>query len=94
MVEFGEKVHHRINRKALTKEYKLDGRWSELYFMGVEWRTGVSCKEYTPTTENWLRKRYNYSLNNDTSTEVKHETNHINNKCNDMNMNTRKMHIT
>ena len=33
MVEFGEKVHYRINRKALTKEYKLDGRWSE----GTSW---------------------------------------------------------
>ena len=42
MVEFGEKVPHRINRKALTKEYKLDGRWGEGYFMGVKWRTGES----------------------------------------------------
>ena len=42
MVEFGEKVPHRINRKALTKEYKLDGRWDEVYFMGVKWRTGES----------------------------------------------------
>ena len=47
-----------------------------------------------PTTENWLRKRYKYSMKNDKSTEDKHETNHINNKCNDMNMNTRKMHNT
>ena len=31
-------------------------------------------------------------MNIDTSTEDKHETNHINNKYNDMNMNTRKMH--
>ena len=36
-----------------------------------------------PNTENWLRKRNNYSMNNDTSTEDKHETNHIKNKCND-----------
>ena len=42
MVAFGEKVHYRINRKALTQEYKLDGRWSEGYFMGVKWRTGES----------------------------------------------------
>ena len=42
MVAFGEKVHCRINRKALTKEYKLDGRWYEEYFMGVKWRTGES----------------------------------------------------
>ena len=51
-------------------------------------------KSIPPTTENWLRKLYNYSMTNDTSTEDKHETNHINNKCNDMNMNTRKMHNT
>ena len=50
------------------------------------------AKSIPPNTENWLRKRYNYSMNNDKSTEDKHETNHINNKCNDMN--TRKMHIT
>ena len=42
MVEFGEKAHHRFNRKALTKEYKLDGRWYEGYFMGIKWRTGES----------------------------------------------------
>ena len=33
-------------------------------------------------------------MKNDKSTEDKHETNHINNKYNDMNMNTRKMHNT
>ena len=54
---------------------------------------GISVKSI-PHTENWLRKRYNYSMNNDKSTEDKHETNLFNNKCNDMNMNTRKMHIT
>ena len=53
-----------------------------------------SVKSIPPTTENWLRKRYKYSMKNDKSTEDKHETNHINNKCNDMNLNTRKMHIT
>ena len=47
-------------------------------------------KSIPPTTENWLRKLYNYSMNNDTSTEDKHETNYLNNKYNDMN--TRKMH--
>ena len=51
-------------------------------------------KSIPPTTENWLRKLYKYSMNNDTSTEDKHETNHINNKYNDKNMNTRKMHNT
>ena len=49
------------------------------------------CKEYTSY---WLRKRYKYTKKNYKSTEDKHETNHINNKYNDMNMNTRKMHNT
>ena len=57
-------------------------------------RTVTCVKSIPPTTENWLRKLYKYSMNNDTSSEDKHETNHINNKYNDMNMNTRKMHIT
>ena len=48
-------------------------------------------KSILPVTENRLRKLYNYSMNNDKSTED-NETNHINNKCNDMN--TRKMHNT
>ena len=47
-------------------------------------------KSILPTTENWPRKRYKYRMKNDKSTE----TNHINNKCNDMIINTRKMHIT
>ena len=51
-------------------------------------------KSIPPTTENWLRKLYKYSMNINMSTEDKHETNHINNKYNDMNMNTRKMHNT
>ena len=51
-------------------------------------------KSILPTTENWLRKRYKYSKKNYKSTEDKHETNHINNKYNDKNMNTRKMHNT
>ena len=55
---------------------------------------GDHVKSIPPTTDNWLRKLYIYSLNNDTSTEDKHETNHINNKYNDMNMNTRNMHNT
>ena len=49
-------------------------------------------KSIPPTTENWLRKLYIYSMNNNTSTEDKHETNHINNKYNDTNTDTRKMH--
>ena len=56
------------------------------------WSGMEGVKSIPPNTENWLRKRYNYSMNSDKSTEDKHETNHINNKCNDMN--TRKMHIT
>ena len=51
-------------------------------------------KSISPTTENWLRKLYKYSKKNYKSTEDKHETNHINNKDNDTNMNTRKMHNT
>ena len=54
----------------------------------------VGVKSIPPITENWLRKRYKYSKKNYKSTEDKHETNHINNKYNDMNMNTRKMHNT
>ena len=53
-----------------------------------------SVKSMPPTTENWLRKLYNYSMKNDTSIEDKHETNHINNEYNDLNMNTCKMHNT
>ena len=49
-------------------------------------------KSIPPTTENWLRKLYEYSMNNNTSTEDKHETNHINSKCNDTNTDTRKLH--
>ena len=55
---------------------------------------GIGVKSIHPTTENWLRKHYKYSKKNYKSTEDKHETNHINNKYNDMNMNTRKMHNT
>ena len=51
-------------------------------------------KSIPPTTENWLRKLFKYSKKNYKSTEDKHETNHINNKYNDTNMNTRKMHNT
>ena len=51
-------------------------------------------KSIPPTAGGLLRKLQIHSLNNDTSTEDKHETNHINNKYNDMNMNTRNMHNT
>ena len=33
MVAFGENVHYRINCKASTRKYKLDGRWYE----GTSW---------------------------------------------------------
>ena len=52
----------------------------------------LGVKSIPPTTENWLRKLYTYSKKNYMSTEDKHDTNHINNKYNDTNMNTRKMH--
>ena len=58
------------------------------------WSSMEDVKSIPPNIENWLWKRYKYSMKNDKSTEDKHETNHINNKCNDMNMNTRKMHNT
>ena len=60
------------------------------------WTDGslVPVKSIHPTTENWPRKLYQYSKKNYKSTEDKHETNHINNKFNDTNMNTRKMHNT
>ena len=51
-------------------------------------------KSIPPITENWLRKLIHYSKKNYKSTEDKHDTNHINNKYNDTNMNTRKMHNT
>ena len=51
-------------------------------------------KSTSLTTENWLRKLCTYSMNNNTSNEDKHETNHINNKYNDTNTDTRKMHNT
>ena len=62
------------------------------------WQRGavdhLGVKSIPPTIENWLRKLYQYSKKNYKSTEDKHETNHINNKYNDTNMNTRKMHNT
>ena len=53
---------------------------------------GAYVKSIPPTTENWLRKLYIYSLNKNTSTEDKHETNHINNKYNDTKTDTRRLH--
>ena len=50
----------------------------------------VGVKSTSPTTENWLRKLCTYSMNNKTSDEDKHDTNHINNKY--TNTYTRKLH--
>ena len=60
----------------------------------VRQESGRNVKSIPPTTDNWLRKLYKYSKKNYKSTEDKQETNHINNKYNDTNMNTRKMHNT
>ena len=80
----GEKVGARLVvreiKKAKLEDENLEP--SDLY----------SAKSIPPTAENWLRKLYTYSKKNYKSTEYKHETNHINNKYNDTNMNTRKMH--
>ena len=40
MVEFGEKVHYRINPKGQSRDAKLEPRWGEGYFVGIKWRTG------------------------------------------------------
>ena len=48
MVEFGEKVHFRMNQKAWPREYKLEARWGEGFWMGVKWRTG---EQWIATTE-------------------------------------------
>ena len=74
-------------RKALRLKVSQDRKTT-----GVWKSDSQDVKSIPPTTENWLRKHYKYSKKNYKSTEDKHETNHINNKCNDMNMNTRKMH--
>ena len=71
--------------------------WLDAYIAMIPKANGdatllVSVKSFPPTTENWLRKLYVYSMNNNTSTEDKHETNHINNKYNDTNTDTRKLH--
>ena len=54
----------------------------------------VYVKNFLPTTENWLRNCINTARRITWSTEDKHETNHINNKYNDTNTDTRKMHNT
>ena len=55
--------------------------------------SAFAVKSFPPNTEKWLRKRYDENDNDDTSNEIKRETNYsINNKCNDVN--TRNTHIT
>ena len=39
-VEFGEKIHYKVNLKNLPREQKLEPRWEEGFFLGVKWRTG------------------------------------------------------
>ena len=39
-VEFGEKVHYRLNLKAKQKDTKLEVKWGEGFFLGKWWRTG------------------------------------------------------
>ena len=50
------------------------------------------CKEYTSNYRKLATKTVIYSLNNNTSNEDKHDTNYINNKYNDTNPDTRKLH--
>ena len=50
------------------------------------------CKEYTSNYRKLATNLYEYSMNNNTSTEDKHDTNHINNKYYDTNTDTRKLH--
>ena len=52
------------------------------------------CKEYTSYSRKLATKTVYIQQEELESTEDKHETNHINNKYNVTNMNTRKMHNT
>ena len=76
-------------KKWYSTENSPQGAWDNLAEeMLLEFEesghpTFRAVKGILPTTENWLRKRYGYSMNDNTSTEDKHETNHINNKYND-----------
>ena len=53
---------------------------NEVLFKDSDREDVLFVKSIPHTTENWLRKLYKYSMNNNTITEDKHETNHINNK--------------
>ena len=39
-IEFGEKVHYRLNLKAKSNREKLEVRWGEGFYLGRWWRTG------------------------------------------------------
>ena len=83
-----QKVLNEAQWRITAEEDMLDRRKREREIRNS------SVKSIPPTTENWLRKLYTYSKKNYMSTEDKHDTNHINNKYNDTNNDTRKMHNT
>ena len=68
--------------------------WCTIYsdYIGNSQRSLLSptggVKNTSPTTENWLRKLYEYSMNNYKSNEDNHQINYS------MNTDTRNMHIT
>ena len=39
-IEFGEKIHYRMNMKNKTQQEKLEARYGEGFYMGRWWRTG------------------------------------------------------
>ena len=39
-VEFGERVHYLENIKGAARMNKLEGKWSEGFYLGTAWRTG------------------------------------------------------
>jgi hypothetical protein len=42
IAEFGEKVHYRRNKK-IARANKLETKWGEDFFLGVNWRTGEAA---------------------------------------------------
>ena len=99
IAECSEKVlHHELLAAQAEQDRKILQAKVTVTKFGNSQRSLLSptggVKSIPPTTENLLRKQYKYSKKNYKSTEDKHETNHINNKYNDMNMNMRKVHNT
>ena len=43
LVEFGEKVHYKFNKKIRPKDDKLEINWGEGFFLGKLWRTGEAA---------------------------------------------------